>query len=242
MMDYYRSSPRRTSGYSRSDFDFPMIDNLPAHWDLLTSQDLDDYVKLRTSFYDEIKMSRKGERLESFIKRLKRIREFVERGNDDDWKRGLVCGIIFLKNGIAIHIQQFRLLLGKCKSSINGSLQQIGFIAHPQGGPIEEELCDKVPIFRREHSEVKKWTVRDCNAEVNPLNNESTPVATAAPAVIENTQKPQETIEINEIKVTPAPKDEKMTYFNTPFIPVPVKFRYKYDSLFRNNLFVPTSV
>ena len=234
MMDYYRSSPRRSIGVSRSDIDFPMIDNLPAHWDLLHPSDLDQYVQLRTSFYDEIKMSKKGERLESFIKRLKRIREFVERGDGDDWKRGLVCGIIFLSNGIAIHIQQFRLLLGKCKSSINGSLQQIGFIAHPQGGPIEEELCDKVPIFRKEHSEVKKWTVRDCNAEVNPLNENTNKTAVIQP-------EPTVQAVINQ-NAMPAQKEEKILSWDASFFPIPIKFRYKYDALFRNNLVAPTTV
>ena len=151
--------------------------------------------------------------MDAFVQRLQRIRSYVERGDGDDWKRGLVCGIIFLTNSIAIHIQQFRLLLGKCKSSINGSLQQIGFIAHPQGGPIEQELYFKVPIFQREHSEVKKWTVRDNTAPVNPLQTNL------------NTENKLLLLDIDNIGfecIEPNPR---------PLFNVPVKFRYKYYAL-----------
>jgi hypothetical protein len=209
------------------DLEFPMIDNLPLHWDLLTRRDLDDYVELRKSFYDEIRKSKKGERLESFIKRLIKIRSFVERGDQDDWKRSLVCGIIFMKNSIAIHIQQFRLLLGKCKSSINGSLQQIGFIAQPQGGPVNEELLDKIPIFRKENSDVKKWTVRDSTAKVNPLNTGET---------VTEKEERKEVVEVKEVKPEPITdadivKFNMMRPINRPLYNVPMKFRMKYIGL-----------
>lgn len=225
--------------------EFPMIDNLPLHWDLLTRKDLDDYVELRNHFYDEIRKSKKGERLEAFVKRLKKIRAFIERGDNDDWKRSLVCGIIFMNKSIAIHIQQFRLLLGKCKSSINGSLQQIGFIAHPQGGPIDEELLEKIPIFKKEHSEIKKWTVRDSTAKINPLSNENS--TSESNEANEEDDKSTNTEEEEPKEIQPQPiteadvvKFNKIRTITRPLYNVPIKFRMKYLGLIRTPLPIQT--
>ena len=250
-MTVIRPSSRRSLNSFHDETDYPLIDNLPGHWDLLTRSDLEAYVKLRKSFYDEIRKSKKGERLDAFIQRILKIKQFVERGDGDDWKRGLVCGIIFLPNSIAIHIQQFRLLLGKCKSSINGSLQAIGFAAHPQGGPIETELLMKVPIFQREHSEVKKWTVRDCTVAVNPListSNYSTVFESKRALPEPQINKPQLIIhqpnnvqlfnnnsninvEIGKECIEPKPR---------PFFNVPIKFRAKFYSLIHHSIAVQT--
>lgn len=211
-----RSFSRRAVTDVFADFDFPLIDNLPSHWNLISQSDLDEYVQLRKSFYDEIRKSRKGERHDAFIRRLRTIRDFVQRGDQDDWKRGLVCGILFLSNGIAIHIQQFRLLLGKCKSSINGSLQQIGFIAHPQGGPIEQELYKMVPIFQREKSEIKKWTVRDNTLKVNLTNSSS---------------EDEEISFDRRDNVGTEVIEPRMMHFN-----VPIKFRWKYYHIFHQSI------
>ena len=261
-MELIRVSSRRSSMHPMlGGSEYPMIDNLPLHWELISRKDLNDYVELRNSFYDEIRKSKKGERLDAFIRRLIRIKEFVERGDDDDWKRGLVCGIIFMKNSIAIHIQQFRLLLGKCKSSINGSLQQIGFVAHPQGGPIEEELFEKVPIFRREHSEVKKWTVRDCTTKVNPLNNyqpvnNEPKIETIFGGSANNTEEDDSNVPPKNLAppIKPQPirpnesdirsiLDRKVVVNSlNPLYNVPIKFRAKYNEIMHLSFPTPTTV
>ncbi|EAY12549.1 hypothetical protein TVAG_139290 [Trichomonas vaginalis G3] len=219
-MTFERSFARRAVNNVFQDFDFPLIDNLPLHWDLISQADLDDYVTLRKNFYDEIRKSKKGERHDAFIRRLRTIHDFVQRGDKDDWKRGLVCGILFLSKGIAIHIQQFRLLLGKCKSSINGSLQQIGFIAHPQGGPVEQELYSMVPIFQREKSEIKKWTVRDNTLNVI-LFSDDHKILNNPPELVNN---------VGTEAIEPV-----MRHFN-----VPIKFRLKYYHILHTSVATQT--
>jgi hypothetical protein len=57
-----------------------------------------------------------------------------------------------LPDGIAINVQQLRLLTGRSKSSINGSLQKIGYRVN---------LSSVLPAFLKDHSvEFRKWTVR----------------------------------------------------------------------------------
>jgi hypothetical protein len=221
--------------------DFPLIDNLPLYWELLTRNDLDSYVQLRKDFYDEMNKSKKGERLEAFVRRLMKVRSFIERGDNDDWKRGLVCGIIFLENSLAIHIQQFRLLLGKCKSSINGSLQAIGFVANPQGGPIEKELYYKVPIFQRERSDIKKWTVRYCKAPINPFGRKVPPLPKVELPKNQFISMPQK----SQTDFKPKPDIENVGTEPTnprsvPRFMVPIKFRYKFYNLLHQNISIQT--
>lgn len=207
----------------------PPAENMPNHWDLLTKADIDEYLALRNSFYEQIKKSKKGERLDSFNERLYHIRRYIEKGDGEEWKRSLVCGVIFLSQSLAINIQQFRILLGKCKSSINGSLQQLGYLAQPQGGPIDRELFTKIPLFQKEHSEIKKWTIREnknhieiCKApppHILPMIK--TEIQTIP--IIHQTQviDPKPEIDLGTIK-----KIVKTNY------PCPIKFRSKiYDAL-----------
>ena len=141
-------------------YKFP-FDNPPVHWELLSQYDLEGYISLRKLFGVEVRKSKKGERLESFLLNMKQIRCYIERGDQNDWKRSIVCGIVFLSNSIAINIQQLRLLFGKCKSSINGSLQQLGYSALPPGKDLSPEFLYRIPFFRKNSSELKKWTIRE---------------------------------------------------------------------------------
>lgn len=135
-------------------------ENLPCHWQLLTESALGEYLDLRDNCCSSTSKSLKGERLDEFIGRLAAIKRFVEADVIEGWRRCLVCGIFFLPNGLAINIQQLRIVLGKCKSSINGSLHQLGYITQPPGSQLERELSQLVPLCRSEHAELKKWTLR----------------------------------------------------------------------------------
>jgi hypothetical protein len=136
------------------------FDQLPSHWAVLAPEDQREYLALRAQFHEAISKSRRGERIDVFVQRLKSIRAFITKDADSQWRRSLVCGIIFLSNSLAINIQQLRNLLGKCKSSINGSLQQLSYISKPPSNEIEEELTQAIPVMKDDHAELKKWTIR----------------------------------------------------------------------------------
>jgi hypothetical protein len=72
-----------------------------------------------------------------------------------------------MQAGLAINIRQLKILLGRCKSSINGSLQQIGFVSRPPGQSVDRELMRLIPLLVDDHMELKKWTIRrgECLAE-----------------------------------------------------------------------------
>ena len=184
----------------------------PCHWQLLSQRDLEEYAILRKSLNDDVGKSRKGERLESFLNRMTRIRHFVERGDGNDWKRSLVCGVLFLSNSIAINIQQFRLLVGRCKSSINGSLQQLGYCALPQGRDLSHEFLCRMPYFQKDSGELKKWTIR----ELAPQKER------AVPEKVFIVPLPEFRIDPPKMNADSVRKIVKSNF------PCPAKFRYKY--------------
>ncbi|EAX85169.1 hypothetical protein TVAG_181650 [Trichomonas vaginalis G3] len=153
-----------------SRFVIPPAENMPLHWETLSSYDVSDYLKLRDSFQERIKNKKKGESLESFSANLKKIEEYINRGEGDRPKRAMVCGIVFGQNKIAINIQQLKILLGKCKSSINGSLQQLGYTLLPQKVSIDQDLLDKMPFYLNTKGESKKWTIRVKKSNSNNAN------------------------------------------------------------------------
>jgi hypothetical protein len=94
---------------------------------------------------------------------LDAIKAFAIR-DDDDWKRCLVCGVMWLPGSIAINTRQLRLLIDKCKSSINGSLHRMGYSSATSRGDTSRQLIEYVPKLRGNFNELRQWTVRQINA------------------------------------------------------------------------------
>lgn len=154
--------------------DAPSADILPSNWQLVSASDLSDYFKMRKEFYDSMRKSKKGEKLDGFLDKLRAIKRYIDRNAIDNWKRSVICGVFFLDGGLAINIQQLKLLLGKCKSSINGSLQQLGYVAQSPGSNLEKILFANVPLFHGDRTELKRWTIRDDTGK-NELTETLTP-------------------------------------------------------------------
>jgi hypothetical protein len=201
---------------------------------LLSHPDRILYLRLRTEFHDELGKSKKGERLGAFSERLRKIRHFVDRGDEDDWKRSLVCGVFFLPTGFAIHIQQLRILLGRCKSSINGSLQQLQCQVDYPSETVHPELLAKIPPSSRDMSELKKLTIR----------------RTTMP---DESPEPQFIVPVPPVKLPPPPPPPPLS-LPGPFplgvpetvihrkFPCPVKVRYKYRDIQYQSVSIQTEV
>ena len=67
----------------------------------------------------------------------------------------------WLPNGqIAINSRQLQLLIGKCKSSINGSLQKSGFIPVTMKDESYQTLYKTLPQLNDNFKEAREWTIR----------------------------------------------------------------------------------
>jgi hypothetical protein len=150
---------------------FPLLDQppgfhaaslleLPVYWALLTDSDRRAYLALRQAFSSSACKHRRNHSTEINRDILASLRAYVMRGDSDDWKRAMVCGICWLPDGITINTRQLRLLVGKRKSSINMMFQNIGFgtslTPRDSGGALVEIL----PILKNNVAELRKWTLR----------------------------------------------------------------------------------
>lgn len=137
------------------------LDPLPNYWTLLDESDQQEYLRLRSEFHCAIEKSQRKDRIDIFIQRLKSIRNFIEnRDPSTIWKRVMVSGVMFLSSSLAINIQQLRILMGRCKSSINGSLQQLGYVSKPSTQEIDQEMIQMVSLLKDDHAQMRKWTIR----------------------------------------------------------------------------------
>jgi hypothetical protein len=194
----------------------------PAHWDLLSPSDQLGYIELQNRAHEDVSKSRKGERLSSFTDWLRRIRYYTEQSEGDEWKRELVCGLAFMRDCLAINIRQLCVLLGKCKSSMNGSLQQLGYTAQPPLSGNEAELIQKIPYLSRDISEMKKWTIRKNGSETCLIE---------PPFLVPMPSPMKTSATVNTTEVNSAMESQ---------FPCPVKCRYKYLDMIRHSIAIQT--
>jgi hypothetical protein len=129
-------------------------------YDLLSPDDKLKYGELRAILSSKLRRNRRGKRLDEFAEILASIHSFCVRQDGSDWQRSLVCGVCWLPNGIAINNRQLSILIGKCKSSINGSLQKMGYFAVQNRAETSAPLTDAIPMLRNHFNELREWTVR----------------------------------------------------------------------------------
>lgn len=133
---------------------------IPAFWDLLNERDRVEYTRIRLTLSSSACKHRRHHSKEINMEIMNTIKQFVVRNEADDWRRALVCGICWINDGLAINTRQLRILLSKCKSSINAMFQNIGYAAVPSRSELTDLLTDYFPIIKDNFTEVRKWTIR----------------------------------------------------------------------------------
>ena len=133
---------------------------VPKFFSMLDEKDQNHYRRLRTALSSHICRNRRGKRLETFAEKLATIYQFCVRGNDSDWRRCLVCGVCWIPNGIAVNTRQLGILIDKCKSSINGSLQKMGYSTLQSRSDSAAAVAEAIPALKDDFAELREWTVR----------------------------------------------------------------------------------
>ena len=136
------------------------ISQTPRHWNTLTDGEKREYISLHHAINPPSYFRAKKGRVESFEEALKAIREYVERKNGGDTTRGMVCGICWMEDSIAINTRQLRILMGKCKSAINRSLQIMGYAPAKSKGECWKVLLQVLPELQDNSAELRQWSIR----------------------------------------------------------------------------------
>ena len=132
----------------------------PAFFEFLSPEDQKRYHELRSILSSSDNKYKRNQRVQTFQNAIDMIKEFCCRGDEDDWKRFLVCGICWFDMDIAINTRQLRLLIDKCKSSINGALAKMGYGSEIIRGEGSQSLISKIPFLKGNFVEQRQWTIR----------------------------------------------------------------------------------
>jgi hypothetical protein len=135
---------------------------IPRFWHLLSPEDKDAYISLQQSVSAPCQKNRRNRSIQTFAEILEAIRAYVARNDADDWKRALACGISWVgpDGTIALNTRQFRILTAKCKSSINGSLQLVGYGIVTCGTDCSASIARLFPLLKDDFTELRQWTIR----------------------------------------------------------------------------------
>jgi hypothetical protein len=127
---------------------------------LLSEADRAAYAHLQVVVARSTFSSPRNQRVKSFAGALDVIRQFVMRDDSEDSLRGMACGLYWLPDGIAVDVHEVRLLVPRCKSSINGSLHKLGYTHSLARLQCAEVLTKIFPLLRQQTAELRKWSIR----------------------------------------------------------------------------------
>lgn len=133
---------------------------MPAYWDLLNELDRDHYTRIRMAFASPVCKHRRNHSTKINGEIINTVKSFVVRNDDDDWKRALVCGICWMPDMIAVNTRQLRILLSKCKSSINALFLNLGYTTMQTNNDYATSLVRVFPNLKDNFAELRRWTPR----------------------------------------------------------------------------------
>lgn len=135
----------------------------PRYFELLSKDDQQKYLELRKMLSSNICKNNRNKRVETFSDTIQAIKGFCMKQDDsvNNWVRSLVTGILWLPDGgLAVNIRQLRILIDKCKSTINGSFLRLGYYTAPSNGNITKIIETMIPLLAGKYEQLREWTIR----------------------------------------------------------------------------------
>lgn len=142
--------------------------SIPKFFNLLSDTDKLAYYAMQTQFTISMSRNQRNKRVSMFNQILSVIQRYCIKKDKNDWIRCFVCGVMWLPEGIAINNQQLRILISKCKSSINGSLVRIGYTNNLGRAETAAALVKAVPLLKDNAAELRQWTLRTKDIQEAP--------------------------------------------------------------------------
>ena len=146
---------------------------IPRFWWTLSEQDKYQYQCLQLALSVGVNKNQRNQRLSSFKKCIDAVKSFAIRGDCNDAVRCYVCGIIWINDAIAVNTHYLKHLIGKCKSSINGSLQKMGYNNNMSRSESANTILQMFPSLKESGDEIRKWSVRRFGPPSKPVVQKS---------------------------------------------------------------------
>ena len=130
--------------------------DFPAFFSHLTTEDQEQYLKLRAVIRPLTTRTSKDKLPKRFQEILQRVRDWTKGNNI----RAAVCGVLWYDDKLAICTRQFRVLVDKCKSSINMGLELLGCRICQMTDSDVSALLKHFPWMKTSSTEIRQWTIR----------------------------------------------------------------------------------
>jgi hypothetical protein len=129
-------------------------------WAILSNQDKQTYLNLRSKFVQPARPHQKDRNSIVFRSEVHSIIDYIDSSVPGREHRSIICGLLVADPFICVNNRQLKHLIGRCKSSINGSFQQIGYMAVKTKDKARQ--CTKVliPSLATDPGQLRQWTVR----------------------------------------------------------------------------------
>jgi hypothetical protein len=137
----------------------------PFFWNLLSESDKSEFMRLCSVFYQNKCSTTRDRRSVTFANELLVALEYIERSSDNREARAVICGICFVGPMICINTRQLKGLLSRCKSSINGILQELGYIGVKSRSKTRSCILAAIPSLERNLSLLRQWSVRHASED-----------------------------------------------------------------------------
>lgn len=136
----------------------------PQYWDIIQQDDKEKYFELQKSIEPLTIRSNREKIYKNYSIILKLIDNYINRGDKDDWKRALICGVLRISDDcLAINTKQLAALICKCKSSINTGLLINGYKSVTICSEVAGVLVERFPFMKKNSNEIRQWTERRKN-------------------------------------------------------------------------------
>ena len=136
----------------------------PVFWDKLTPDDKAEFHNLKNHFHQSLNSSGKDRRVVTCANELMSVLKYIDRDMIHREERAILTGICFAGPFICVNTRQLKTFLGRCKSSINGSFQQMGYIALRTKAKSRNCIISILKPLINEQNILRQWTVR-CASE-----------------------------------------------------------------------------
>lgn len=223
-MEFFSSDGLKPTNYNRNNKKIKENQELetPEYFNLISEDDQSQYRELQKDLTSPENRYARNKRISTCQDAIKAIKNFCIRNDEDDWKRCLVCGVIWINDNntkkdfsfginqnnsidneefISINIRQLIVILGKSKSSINGALVKMGFVTIPTKGENQELLYNAMPYFKGRYFEMRNWTIRKRKRTDEPTQEDNKKVDDEIP-FINFYDQPNEEIKFDDVNFT----------------------------------------
>ena len=208
-------------------------DVLHRHWMKLSPEDQSEFVQLRNNFIRNSKTASKDRRVVAFRNELITALKYIEKNTENIEARCILTGICFCGPLIAVNNRQFKFFSGRCKSSINGSFQQLGYSAVKTKSKAKKCVMDLLPSLSSESQLIRQWTVRWATGSA-PVCFVSYPKGIEIPDITYADL-------YDEIKSVPA-YSESSPVETSPLVPKPEQKQPQETSIFAQAIIQPSQI